>query len=372
MEEVVVVEIGSHRIKSGIAGDDVPKYSFDWRKISDKDPPIVDGKICCWDSVEDVFQYVYEELKLRTDNCGLIVVLGMGERSNKAAHRKMIRVAFEKMVVPGLIVAFCPLFALYASGRSTGVVVDIGHDQVTVVAVYETAIMDFTLQTSPVAGKVITDYVRKLLLKNRGVSVSFEEAEKIKEHLCGSGPRKQEDTYLLNDGTTTVCWDDISSIKDALFEPEIVGDAGWKPYIPWKTQRLIWIARKDPEHLFRKLPRDVIFLIFARVTIRRAGLNDMIFACIRSCEREIVHDLYANIVLTGGSSFIRGVQDQVHSFASECCMRKVLVIASPERKIGAWIGGSIVGSLSTMQHMYFTRDDYDDLGTDLVYRNDFY
>ena len=41
---------------------------------------------------------------------------------------------------------------------------------------------------------------------------------------------------------------------------------------------------------------------------------------------------------------------------------KVKVVSPPERKYSTWIGGSIVASLSSFQHMCATKAEYDESG----------
>lgn len=61
------------------------------------------------------------------------------------------------------------------------------------------------------------------------------------------------------------------------------------------------------------------------------------------------NDLYSNIVLSGGSTLFDGLVDRL------CKELKLLappsmkckVVAMPERKYSAWIGGSILASLSS-------------------------
>lgn len=47
---------------------------------------------------------------------------------------------------------------------------------------------------------------------------------------------------------------------------------------------------------------------------------------------------------------------------------KIKVIAPPERKCSTWIGGSILASLSTFQHMWISKADYDEFGPTIVHR----
>ena len=50
---------------------------------------------------------------------------------------------------------------------------------------------------------------------------------------------------------------------------------------------------------------------------------------------------------------------------------KVKVIAPPERKYSVWIGGSILGSLSTFHDMWITKEEYDESGPAIVHRKCF-
>ena len=44
------------------------------------------------------------------------------------------------------------------------------------------------------------------------------------------------------------------------------------------------------------------------------------------------------------------------------------IIAPPERKYGAWIGGSILSGISTFEEMWITRQEYDKDGPRIVHK----
>ena len=48
---------------------------------------------------------------------------------------------------------------------------------------------------------------------------------------------------------------------------------------------------------------------------------------------------------------------------------KVKIVAPPERKYSVWIGGSILGSLSTFQNMWCSKQEYDESGPGIVHRS---
>ncbi|KAF3517969.1 hypothetical protein DY000_02060574, partial [Brassica cretica] len=47
---------------------------------------------------------------------------------------------------------------------------------------------------------------------------------------------------------------------------------------------------------------------------------------------------------------------------------KIKVVAPPERKYSVWIGGSILASLSTFQHMWISKAEYEESGPAIVHR----
>lgn len=47
---------------------------------------------------------------------------------------------------------------------------------------------------------------------------------------------------------------------------------------------------------------------------------------------------------------------------------RIRVTATPERKYAAWIGGSIMGSLSSIKPKWITKNEYDESGPSIVHR----
>jgi actin-related protein len=47
---------------------------------------------------------------------------------------------------------------------------------------------------------------------------------------------------------------------------------------------------------------------------------------------------------------------------------RIRIIAAPERNFAAWIGGSILASLSSFQSIWITKQEYDESGPSIVHR----
>eukprot|EP01009_Symbiontida_sp_KSa7_P004356 NODE_2062_length_514_cov_275.905376_g1684_i0.p2 GENE.NODE_2062_length_514_cov_275.905376_g1684_i0~~NODE_2062_length_514_cov_275.905376_g1684_i0.p2 ORF type:complete len:99 (-),score=31.26 NODE_2062_length_514_cov_275.905376_g1684_i0:217-489(-) len=88
---------------------------------------------------------------------------------------------------------------------------------------------------------------------------------------------------------------------------------------------------------------------------------------------DIRRDLYANIVLSGGTTMYEGLQERLTKEITNLAPNavKIKVVAPPERKYSVWIGGSILASLSTFQTMWIKKDEYDEAGPQIVHRKCF-
>lgn len=88
---------------------------------------------------------------------------------------------------------------------------------------------------------------------------------------------------------------------------------------------------------------------------------------------DIRKDLYANCVMSGGSTMFSGiaarVQKELEALAPNTM--KIKVIAPPERQYSVWIGGSILSSLSTFQQMWVSNEEFQEAGPGIVHRKCF-
>jgi actin-related protein len=104
-----------------------------------------------------------------------------------------------------------------------------------------------------------------------------------------------------------------------------------------------------------------------------SGIHDTMFQTIMKCDVDIRKDLYANIVLSGGTTMFAGISERLtkEMTALAPSTMKIKVVAPPERKYSVWIGGSILASLSTFQQMWISKQEYDESGPSIVHRKCF-
>jgi len=109
------------------------------------------------------------------------------------------------------------------------------------------------------------------------------------------------------------------------------------------------------------------------IGMESCGVHETTYNSIMKCDVDIRKDLYANIVLSGGSTMYPGIADRMQKEITTLApsTMKIKTIAPPERKYSVWIGGSILASLSTFQQMWISKQEYDESGPAIVHRKCF-
>ena len=107
--------------------------------------------------------------------------------NSKANREKVTQIMFENFRVPAFFSAIQPVLALYASGRTTGLVLDCGHSVTHAVPIYEGYSMPHAIVRVNWAGTDLTEFLMKIMME-RGHSFTTtcerEFVRDIKEKLC--------------------------------------------------------------------------------------------------------------------------------------------------------------------------------------------
>jgi len=80
-------------------------------------------------------------------------------------------------------------------------------------------------------------------------------------------------------------------------------------------------------------------------------VHQMVVDSINRTDLDLRKDLYANIVLSGGTTLTKGFGDRLLNEIQRVAVKdmRIKIFAPPERKYSTWIGGSILGGLSTFK-----------------------
>jgi len=100
------------------------------------------------------------------------------------------------------------------------------------------------------------------------------------------------------------------------------------------------------------------------------GMHEMCYKSITDCDIDIRRDLYANVILSGGTTLYDGLSDRLSHELDQKAPQTGLVkiIASADRYYSVWTGGSTLSSLSTFESQWITKEEYEENGAEIVHR----
>ncbi|XP_072355897.1 uncharacterized protein [Scyliorhinus torazame] len=368
----IVLDTGSGLMKAGFANQDLPtaifptvfgrpKYESVCRGRHQQDfyighdaqhmrgvlslhYPLEHGIVTDWEEIEKIWHHTFYR-QLRVDPQEHPILLTEAAMNPHQNRERMVEIMFEVFNVPFSYVAMQAVLALYSSGRTTGITLDSGDGVTHTVPVYEGYSIPHAIQRLNLAGRDLTEYLRKLL-KERGYSFNTsaerEIVRDIKEKHCyvaedyeaelGSLENGAELNYTLPDGQIITIGHEMFRASEILFKPELIG-------------------------------RD------------HYGIHESLLRAIILCDIDLRQTFAANIILSGGNTMLTGISARVQKEISSSLpldLSKHVHITSPaNRDFTVWSGGAALANSSAIECAWISREEYYEFGPKIVHRKCF-
>jgi len=378
----VVIDTGSDTCKIGHAGDEFPRAEFKTvvgrprahgvmvgmpiqddfvgdeayfkRGVLSLKCPLLDhGIVNDWDDMEKIWSHAFFNEYGNGYRDGYVdqpVLLMEPPLNPKANRERMTQIMFDEINVQAVCLITQPVLSLFALGRTTGCVVDLGDRVAHVAPVYQGYLLPHALVRLNFSGRDLTTYLMEMLTE-RGCHFTYAHDDIARD-------MKAKLTYVALDFDAEMEAAEASTTLGKSYELP-TGNT-----IEVRSERF-----RCPEVLFRPslIGKDV------------PGIHECICQSIAKCFDDN-QKLWGSIVLSGGSTLFPGMSERLTKELTALVPPtvEVNVIALAGRKNLAWLGGSILAENApngfdanfnpTSSSIWITRREYDEVGPSIVHR----
>ena len=384
LSEHLVIDLGNAYTKIGFSGEDLPKEIipslYARNKMFDKK-----NEIGAFDQKMDIFGYEATEEKYKNDydlfylTCGdhkektskeyleflkdtlenkmglstseYDVIVNISPIKNEDNIRTYGRLFIEELGFKALAMINSSSLSLYATGRTSGLVVQCGETRTYTVPIYEGFPLYHALNKTKIGGRDLTEIFRRGVLESK---IDIKEGDihtlrQVKEKTC-SVPVEETYNFYMDENN-----DDIIRKETRLFK------------LP--DENIVEIPRKT-----RIIASELLFTPSVYEDKKEEnGLISLITGSIKKTEmidKKFKDNLIENIVLSGGTTMMDGFADRVYQDLTkfsesddlEYDPNDINVIAENNRSIGKWIGMSMISSMSAFDKLFIKKTEYQELG----------
>ena len=316
----LVVDEGAYTVKVGTSEVLEPTL-----RETPQPETFVNGVVSHYDSLDSLYDLIIcNKLDISPPDYGIMVSeQPVGPKINRERRLEMM---MERFQFAEFCTAKSSSLALFAHGRSTGLVVDSGYQKTHIVPVYHGYCLPLAiLRADDIGGRQCTANLRDII-RLSGHQLDIETTRNIKEKLC----------YCRSEG-------DIEPALATVFK------------LPDNSK----ISLQDELHQ----ATEIIF---------RAGLSKLTQESIYKCDVDLKTSLlFENIIPVGGNTMFPGfdsrlLDQNLASFGKPACV----VESTGPRDTAVWRGAQMMAEMSSCE--WVTRAEYEEFGASVAHRKCFF
>ena len=350
-----IFDVGSHMLRYGICGEDVPLVSelsvfrknesgfiesFGGEAYSGSkqvERLVESSQIKDVGAISFITSYLSEGLGLEPPG----VLFSLNLSMPLAGKLALIESYFDLTGFSGISLISSTCLSMYSTGRTTGLALNLGHDGCEIGALFEGNLIGSYSRFSPFGGRYICDQLQIWLEKQYPQHFGNHDfkdtiiANDIKVKVCTVTMANQSSTttsqpYELPDGQEIKISPEARQTPNMFFEPAAFG----------------LTCKSIPELVASSLNGEV---------------HDLSISALKS-----------TLVLTGGASLHPNLSERLdHCIKNSMHLTTPInLVATHERKFSSWIGGSILASLPTFKNKIISKQNFEEEGADRVFKRE--
>ncbi|POY74614.1 hypothetical protein BMF94_2375 [Rhodotorula taiwanensis] len=422
----VVLDVGSHAVRAGYAGEDAPKAVFPtayatvptstdsashfhgnsahlYRPNATISSFVQDGIVSDWDAASRAIHHAFAE-RMRIPTLEEYPLLATEASWNpKENKERMCELAFEQWQAPAYYAVDKAVMSAFAAGKGSALIIDVGAELTSITPVYDGFVLRKAIQKQPLGGTILSEVLLGSL-KEQSVPVTPHYLVKTKEAVEPNQPARAqlrderipnpsdpnapttasyhhfEEVRLMHELKESVCevitptWDEnvVQSKPTRSFEfPD-----GYNTYLGVTRLTTPEILFNPQEHLpqqFTTRPQPPsASTIPSHPPSALQPLGGLIRSTLMQVDPDLQATLLANVVVTGGTTLIPGfvdrLQNELTTIAPGMKIKIHAAASAAERVNSSWLGGSILASLGTFHQLWIGKDEYQEVGKSIVHR----
>ncbi|KAN0043233.1 hypothetical protein ACTA71_010873 [Dictyostelium dimigraforme] len=310
--------------------------------------PVERGSIVDWNEMEQILNYSFNQV-LNISSDEYPVLISDSPFNSKINRERMIQIMFETYNVLSTNITNRATLSLIVSGKESGLVSHCGYGESYSVAIYQGKIITEAMSRLPLGGNDLSNYLMEFLKKRNYTFNTHSESSvvnDIKEKLGYLSCNFQRDIEQTAAAATKTTKTNITSEEYELVDGRVIS----------LNSELF----QSTEPLFQP----------SLIGCESIGIHEHIYNSFLRCNGEARKQLLNNVVLSGGSTLIRGfstrLSKELSNLSSSSSPSQFKIIENPDRKNISWIGGSILSSLSSFRQQWITPQEYDEYGPQIT------